>query len=63
MSISDIEVDYPVKGIVHLSNGESYPVHYRWSTEEEDQAKREIVEENEYSMEEYYKKFLLSFLL
>lgn len=34
--LKEVTVDYYVKGIVKLSDESEFPVHYRWSSEEEE---------------------------
>ncbi|WPS85599.1 hypothetical protein SMD22_00640 (plasmid) [Brevibacillus halotolerans] len=55
--LKEVEVNYYVKGMVRLSDNSEYPVHYRWSDQEEDHEGKELDEE--YTITEYYKDHLI----
>lgn len=57
-SLTDVEVDHYVKGQVHLSNGESLPVHYRWSGEEEDAEGKEL-DEHFKTIADHYSEYII----
>jgi len=58
-SISDVEVNYHVKADILLSNDKFYVSHFRWATEEESYEEKELLEEDDLSMEEYYKEYVI----
>lgn len=60
VSMSGIECNYYVQSRITLDNNDSYEVHYRWASEEENDCNKEILEENEISMREYYEKNILN---
>ncbi|WCF11622.1 hypothetical protein NDS46_30210 (plasmid) [Paenibacillus thiaminolyticus] len=53
--LKDVTVDYHVRGNVLLSNGEEYPLHYRWSGEDET-CYGEQLDEDFILFEDYFKK-------
>lgn len=56
--LSDVTANHHVKGMVHLSNGDIYPVHHRWTDPDEDSENKELDEDFD-KMEEYYAKHLI----
>jgi hypothetical protein len=58
VEITDIEANYYIKGNVVLSDGEIYPVHFRWAGQEEDAEGVEL-DEDFTKMEDYYKKHII----
>ncbi|MBP1308951.1 hypothetical protein JOD82_001971 [Paenibacillus sp. 1182] len=43
--LKEVKVDYYVKGVVKLSNESELPVHYRWSSQEDDDEGKELDED------------------
>jgi hypothetical protein len=52
------EVNYYVGGEVELDDGEMYPVHYRWASQEEDCEGKEL-DDRYLPMKEYYEKYII----
>jgi hypothetical protein len=57
-SLQNVEANYHVKGIAHLSNEKTFETHHRWTTQEEDGEKKEILEEGDFSMLAYFNEYL-----
>lgn len=51
--ITDVYCDYWVQGTIWLDNGDSYEVHYRWTSELEDDLGYEVVEDGEMRFSEF----------
>lgn len=59
-NVSSTFIEYHIKNFITLSNGEQFETHFRWSTEEEQTANKEIVEDNDEKMENYFKRYILN---
>lgn len=67
VSFSEIKVFYHIKNIVVLDkntvvldNGQIYEIHYRWATDEKESLDKEIPENGQMTMKEYYNKYALN---
>ncbi|MFF2532298.1 hypothetical protein ACFVS2_25650 [Brevibacillus sp. NPDC058079] len=56
--LKEVQVNYYVKGTVRLSDNSEYPVHYRWSGEDEDRQGKEL-DKHFTPIAEYYQEHLL----
>lgn len=54
-SLTNKTVDYHVKGDVQLSNGNTFEIHHRWATQEEDAEGKELTD---YPIESYFEDYL-----
>ena len=57
-SVFDTEVEHWVSADIELSNGDVFEVHYRWATEKETSVNEEILEDGDFTMNEWLTKYV-----
>lgn len=57
--MEDVWVGYHVETSIELDDGSGYTTHFRWATQEEESAGKELVDEDDYTMKEYYESNIL----